>query len=84
MQGRIPSSHLTPTPSSDGPEEEEGVPSKATTKESSVPRKGLPSPVSSANDELEGQTNGAAEELTAFGTPSRRVRSSCRTCEIGG
>lgn len=74
LLGRKPSSQLTPAPSSDGPEEQENIPVGSSTKESPVPRKGLPSPVSSANDELEGQTNGAAEELTAFGTPSRRVR----------
>jgi DNA mismatch repair protein MSH6 len=74
LLGRTPSSQLTPAPSSDGPEEQENVSNDAPMKESSVPRKGLPSPVSSANDELEGQTNGGTEELTAFGTPSRRVR----------
>ena len=74
MLGRTPSSQLTPTPSSDGPEEQENTPNKTTMKESSVRHKGLPSPVSSANDGLEGQTDGAAEELATFGTPSRRVR----------
>jgi hypothetical protein len=74
LLGRAPSSQLTPAPSSDGPEEQENIPLDASTKESPVPRKGLPSPVSSANDGLEGQTNGATEELTTFGTPSRRVR----------
>ena len=73
MLGRTPSSQLTPAPSSGGPEEQENTPSEAVPKESSFVRKGLPSPVSSANDGLEGQTNGAPEELTAFGTPSRRV-----------
>jgi DNA mismatch repair protein MSH6 len=75
LLARTPSSQLTPAPSSDGPEEQENVPVDMLTKESSVPGRGLPSPASSANDELEGQTNGATEELTAFGTPSRRVRS---------
>ena len=73
MLGRTPSSQLTPAPSSDGPEEQEETPSEAVTKESPFLRKGLPSPVSSANDGLEGQTNGAPEEFTPFGTPSRRV-----------
>ncbi len=71
MIARVPSSQLTPVPSSDGPEEQEAA--EATTKESSTLGKGLPSPVSSANDGLEGQTNGATEELTMSGTPSRRV-----------
>jgi hypothetical protein len=75
MLGRTPTSQLTPAPSSDGPEEQENVPNDASIKESSLPHKGLPSPDSSANDDLEGQTNGASEELTSFGTPSRRVRS---------
>ena len=73
MLGRTPSSQLTPTPSSDGPEEQENTPNETTVKESSVRHKGLPSPVSSANDGLEGQTNRATEEPTASGTPSRRV-----------
>jgi DNA mismatch repair protein MSH6 len=73
MLGRTPSSQLTPTPSSDGPEEQENTPNETTVKESSVRHKGLPSPVSSANDGLEGQTNRATEEPTTSGTPSRRV-----------
>ena len=79
MLGHTPSSKLTPAPSSDGPEEQENISSELLRKEGSVPGKALPSPVSSANDELGGKTNGATEELTASGTPSRRVRSSCRT-----
>lgn len=74
MLARTPSSQLTPAPSSDALEEQENMPKEASTKESLVPHKGLPSPISSTNDELEGQTNGATEELTTFGTPSRRVR----------
>jgi hypothetical protein len=73
MLCRTPSSQLTPTPSSDGPEEQENTPNETTVKGSSVRHKGLPSPVSSANDGLEGQTNRATEEPTASGTPSRRV-----------
>jgi hypothetical protein len=65
---------LTPVPSSDGPEPEiEDYSSKA----SSPPAKGLPSPVSAD----EGQTNGL-DEQNARGTPSRRVlhpRPSCDT-----
>lgn len=74
LQARTPSSQITPVPSSDGPEEQENAATAAPIKESPAPRKGLPSPVSSANDGLEGQTDGLTEELTAFGTPSRRVR----------
>jgi len=74
MLGRTPNSQLTPTPSSDGPEEQENTPNKTAMKESSVRHKGLPSPVSSANDGLEGQPNRGTEELTASGTPSRQVR----------
>ena len=73
MLSRTPSSQLTPTPSSDGPEEQENTPNEMTVKGSSVRHKGLPSPVSSANDGLEGQTNRATEEPTTSGTPSRRV-----------
>jgi DNA mismatch repair protein MSH6 len=74
LSGRALNSQLTPAPSSDGPEEQENIAVAASTKECPVPRKGLPSPVSSANDGLEGQTDGAADELATFGTPSRRVR----------
>ena len=74
MLGRTSSSTLTPAPSSDGPEEQENIPIQTEVKSSS-PRKGLPSPVSSANDDLEGQTVGAVEELTSFGTPSRKVQA---------
>lgn len=72
MLDTTPSSQLTPLPSSDAPEPEtEATLPKA--KESFVSKKGLPSPASSANGELEGQTNGSSEQLIAFGTPSRRV-----------
>jgi len=66
-------SHITPTPSSDALDEDDNTPECNVSKESSRSRKGLPSPVSSANGELEGQTVTDAEELTAFGTPSRKV-----------
>lgn len=61
-------SSLTPVPSSDtiDPEHED---SNHDTKASLPPSKSLPSPVSAD----EGQTNGL-DELTARGTPSRRVR----------
>jgi len=60
------SSQLTPAPSSDAPEPElDGGHAKA----SPDLTKGLPSPVSAD----EGQANGT-DELTVFGTPSRRVR----------
>ncbi len=63
------SSQLTPQPSSDviEPAEEEDD----TTKASHAPIKGLPSPVSA--DESQAK---APEEVTANGTPSRKVRPS--------
>lgn len=59
------SSELTPAPSSDALEPEEDEQSLKASPE--LPPKGLPSPVSAD----EGQTNGT--ELTASGTPTRRV-----------
>ena len=72
ISARTSSSQLTPAPSSDGPEEGDAV-GQTKSEESFVPRRGLPSPVSPANGELDGQTDGATEELTAFGTPSRKA-----------
>jgi hypothetical protein len=66
-------SHITPTTSSDALDEDDNTPECNLSKESSRSRKGLPSPVSSANSELGGQTIAETEELTAFGTPSRKV-----------
>ena len=67
------SSQITPAPSSDALDEDDNIPQLNVTKESVSSRQGLPSPVSSANGELVGQTIADAEELTAFGTPSRKV-----------
>jgi DNA mismatch repair protein MSH6 len=66
-------SHVTPAPSSDALDEDDNSPQCNVSKESPRSRKGLPSPVSSANGELVGQTAADAEELTTFGTPSRKV-----------
>lgn len=63
------SSRLTPTPSSDAIEPEDDVPKASR----SPGLTGLPSPLSSANSQV--QTNGDAEEITTHGTPSRKVRS---------
>jgi DNA mismatch repair protein MSH6 len=62
-------SHITPTPSSDALDEDDNTPECNVSKESSRSRKGLPS----ANGELGGQTVAETEDLTAFGTPSRKV-----------
>ena len=81
---RTNSSNITPAPSSDafdengnGPEEEDQL------KESPRSREGLPSPVSSTNGGLVGQTIRDSEELTAFGTPSRKVSYSCLRLTAG-
>jgi DNA mismatch repair protein MSH6 len=66
--------HITPTPSSDALDEDDNTAECNVSKESSRSKRGLPSPVSSANGELGGQTVADAEELTTFGTPSRKVR----------
>ncbi len=70
---RSSSSQITPAPSSDAPDEDDNVSEQNVSKEGSRSREGLPSPVSSANGECVGQTAPDAEELTAFGTPSRKV-----------
>jgi hypothetical protein len=67
------SSQITPVPSSDALDEDDNSAQQNVSKESSRSTEGLPSPVSSANGELVGQTTADAEELTNFGTPSRRV-----------
>ena len=67
------SSHLTPAPSSDGLDEEQSA-GDHDMEESAISKpRGLPSPISPANGIVDGQTNGGAEELTVYGTPSRRV-----------
>jgi DNA mismatch repair protein MSH6 len=78
---RANSSSITPAPSSDAFGEDEDITGQAIAKESSQPKRGLPSPVSSANGDSVGQTVSDAEELTAFGTPSRKV--SCVTLPFG-
>lgn len=71
---RTKSSNITPVPSSDALDEDGNSPDKEDTlKESSRSREGLPSPVSSTNGALVGQAVQDSEELTAFGTPSRKV-----------
>ena len=70
---RKSSSQITPAPSSDSLEEDANVLEQNVSKESSQSKEGLPSPVSPANGEPVGQTLADAEELTAFGTPSRKV-----------
>lgn len=70
---QINSFHITPTPSSDALDEDENVPERENSKESSRPKGGLPSPASSANGALMGQTIAGTDEVTVFGTPSRKV-----------
>lgn len=70
---RANSSHITPAPSSDALNEDDDIQSGGVQKESSRSTEGLPSPVPSANGEIMRQTLAEAEELTAFGTPSRKV-----------
>lgn len=70
---RKSSSQITPAPSSDALDEDDNLSEQAVSKESSRSKEGLPSPVSSANGEPVRQTLADAEELTAFGTPSRKV-----------
>ena len=77
LKGRLSASssasQLTPVPSSDAPEaEEDELETKASRPASA---KGLPSPVSAD----EGQTHGDGE-LSAFGTPSRRVSTPTMSC----
>lgn len=67
------SSHLTPAPSSDAVEPEEDLPQA-----SQSPRlTGLPSPLSSANSQ--DQTKGDSDNVTAYGTPSRKVYTTQST-----
>ncbi len=70
---RSSSSQITPAPSSDALDEDDKVSEQNVSKECLRSKEGLPSPVSSANGESVGQTVADAEELTAFGTPSRKV-----------
>lgn len=71
---RSNSSQITPAPSSDALDEDDNIPEQDVSQESFRTKRGLPSPVPSANGELVGQTIADAGELTAFGTPSRKVR----------
>lgn len=64
---------ITPVPSSDALDDEDDSSQQNVSKESSWSNEGLPSPVSSANGKSLGQTAADADELTAFGTPSRKV-----------
>jgi DNA mismatch repair protein MSH6 len=70
---RTKSSQVTPAQSSDALDEDDGASEERGVKESSRSNEGLPSPVSSANGELVRQTGSDAAELTALGTPSRKV-----------
>jgi DNA mismatch repair protein MSH6 len=70
---RANGSQITPVPSSDALDEDDNTAQQNISKESSRSTEGLPSPVSSANGELGGQTMADAEELTNCGTPSRKV-----------
>lgn len=70
---RSSSSQITPAPSSDALDEHDNISEQNVSKEGSRSKEGLPSPISSANGEFFGQTVADAEELTAFGTPSRKV-----------
>jgi hypothetical protein len=69
---RTSSSTITPAPSSDAFDEDGNI-EEDSLKESSRSKQGLPSPVSSTNGGLVAQTVPDAEELTASGTPSRKV-----------
>ena len=75
-------SQITPVPSSDALDEDGNNPEQDFLKESSRSKEGLPSPVSSTNGGYMGQTTADAEELTSFGTPSRKV--SCQTRRLIG
>ena len=75
---RTNSSNITPAPSSDAFDEDGNSPEEDSLKESLRSKDGLPSPVSSTNGGLDGQTVPDAEELTAFGTPSRKVSALTR------
>jgi len=62
--------NLTPAPSSDGPDIED---ESTTLQESATSHTGLISPVTPANEVLDGQTLEDVGEVTTFGTPSRKV-----------
>lgn len=75
------SSQITPAPSSDALDEDDNTPQAHVSKEGSGSKEGLPSPASSANGDPVEQTPSGAEELTALGTPSRKV-SYCRLRQL--
>ena len=66
-------SQLTPLPSSDAPEELSDAEDQEAAVIESEQTIGLPSPDASANGDVKGKGGEVATELTAFGTPSRRV-----------
>lgn len=77
---RTSRSQITPAPSSDAPDEDSNNPEHDVLKESSRSNEGLPSPISSTNGGHMGQTAADAEELSSFGTPSRKV--GCQTRQL--
>lgn len=60
---------LTPAPSSDGP----GIDEEDVSQNLPAALAGLPSPIDSANGDVNGQTDGDNGIMTASGTPTRKV-----------